>query len=279
MIDKHTITGYKTVTAGMASWYDPKYKFAVGKTYTIKNAREDGRPCGEGLHFCLKQKETEQYTKDRQNYIVLQVESDVADILGMDSSKIRTKTLKVVKILEKHTKYGAAFHTTVKELKAMRLGMKFLKPKKTTNEAVIKAASAEPMKILKAKKLHVFSNLFELNYYLEDEDTTITMNGSRIFSGNEQHVLNKHVTGDPYKLCGFKALSVGLSFCIHVQKVADNIVHGYLESSSVTPVSEKKKLCKSLVDLLALGALPIGVRSGTFLVYLPAETKPSLSHL
>ncbi len=280
MIEKHTITGYKSVTLGMASWYSPNYKFTVGKTHTVKNARDDGRPCGEGLHFCLKKKDVEPHTKDKDNHILLQVEANVDDILGMDSSKVRVKSLKVIKVLEKVSKYGAPFKTALKTVKDMKLGTKFLKPKKSTNEATIKLAAVEAMKIMGCKKLHVFSNLFELNYHLEDGghdfyNCDYKPGHGRLFSGTDSMVLNKMISGTDYKGVGFKALDPSLDFSIPVNKIADKIVYGYLESSSMTPVAERNKLCKALIDMLALGCLPVGNRLGTFLVYLPTETKLS----
>jgi len=277
MIDKHTITGYKTVTTDMASWFNPRYKFVVGKTHTVKNAYEDGRACGEGLHFCLKRKDVEPHTKDKENYILLQVESRVEDILGMDNAKVRSKTLKIVKVLEKVEKYGAPFKKALVEVKGMKLLNSFLKPRKATTEAAIKLAAVEPMKTLGCKKLHIFSNLFELHYFLEEDTATLDPKGDQLYTASNSSVLNKFISGNEYKGFGFKALEPSSTMCLEVNLIAEKIARGYLDSASGSPVSNKNKYAKSLLAILQLGCVPLGNRNGTFLVYLPTETK--LTHL
>src|ERR1019366_2280661 len=135
-INDKIIVGWKTVNSDMQSWYDSDYKFTVGKEHTTHIDRSYGSDyCGPELHFGKTEEDAMNHTS-KEDFIMLEVQTYERDILGQDDEKIRTKKLKVNKILETKTIHGEEWQEALKEVKEV-VSKKLLKPN----------ASATPQKL------------------------------------------------------------------------------------------------------------------------------------
>lgn len=260
------IKGYKTVDIDMCSWYDPEYKYEVGKTFTIKDPALTGAACGRGLHFCRNRDYVWDFTSNDQ-YILLEVEANIKDVLGEDSRKTRVSKLKIVKVLEEKTPYSQAFKKAAKEVEAMKLGKSYMKPVNVNNKKKINPLANSLLKYFNCSKVRITDNIFEMGYFFQRNDALFHYSTERLDIYDVLEGINSRMNFPKFRDLKENKLS------LYTQNLAESIVCGYLTevASNNSSESEIQRL-KTLVKILSLGALPIGpCGNKTFVVFAPSK--------
>ncbi len=263
------ITGYKTVSLDMASWYDPKYKFTVGKTHTVSNSVKDGQSCGRGLHFCQNQYDLPLYNGNHSEHIVLLVEADEADVLGSDGTKTRVSKLKVVKEYERVERFNKEFLKALEHCKKLVEGLG--SPATVISSQKVQALFA-PIKAanIAVKGIRVFSNEFELEHWVNQECVSFNLNTS---ADAEDKVATELSYSLPFT---FKELG----FSVETSDNCNVLFAAYCEAHSDKKKTKLLASRKAYVEMLALGLVPLGyTNKNVLVVYQPevvkATKKPS----
>jgi len=260
-VNDKIIVGWKTVDANMCSWYNPDYKFTVGKEHTTHIDFSYGKdPCGTGLHFGKTEEEAIDQAADDE-YIMLEVQTYERDILGQDGKKIRTKKLMVNKILEKKTVCGEEWEAALEEIK--EVSKKLLKPNKAATIQKLTALSNAYCKAYgySNAKMHLIENQYELNYALEQTDDTFDNS-----SGSDR-------TEEEIGELDFSVPNSDVIDNWSMEERAINIAQGYLADHQTDASEKDLAQSKPLFELLSLGCLPIGmtIDGKHFVIFHPTE--------
>lgn len=89
------VIAYKLVRPDLTSFYDKSFHYEVGKEIEVKDCEESNRPCANGLHFS-----NPIYWEKRcinEEYIYLEAEIDLNDIITVQQGKIRCRKAKILR--------------------------------------------------------------------------------------------------------------------------------------------------------------------------------------
>lgn len=87
------IIAYKLVKPNFASFYDENFKYEVGKVAEVENCDMTTKSCASGLHFS----NLTYWEKDVEEFVCLEAEIDLDDVITVQEGKIRCKRAKILR--------------------------------------------------------------------------------------------------------------------------------------------------------------------------------------
>lgn len=262
------VVGWKTVNIDMCSWFDPKYKFTVGKEHTTHiNSIYKNQSCGTGLHFGVTEEEAIDQASDNE-YFMLEVQTYEKDILGRDDQKIRTKKLKVNKILEKKTVHGEEWELALKEIKDTLSNKSLFKPNAAATDAKLTALAKDFAKAHENSsiKIRIIDNVYELNYALNQIDNYEGCNNS---DRTDEEVESMKIPN--YNIVNYFLFEEGIT----------NILRNYLAAHQSDSSENDLALIKPAFEMITLGCYPVGTTSDNkhFVIFRPTEDISKMKYI
>lgn len=87
------VIAYKLVKPNFASFYDKNFKYEVGKVAEVENCDMTTKSCAAGLHFS----NLTYWEKDVEEFICLEAEIDLDDVITVQEGKIRCKRARILR--------------------------------------------------------------------------------------------------------------------------------------------------------------------------------------
>lgn len=93
------IIAYKLVRPDFTSFYDKNFKYEVGKVAEVENCDMTNKSCATGLHFSglTYWEQAIEYEEEEKEFICLEAEIDLDDVITVQEGKIRCKRAKILR--------------------------------------------------------------------------------------------------------------------------------------------------------------------------------------